>query len=96
MKFDPREFESLKKDGKFHEAFKMTCQKNGGLNDYGKPKQHDYDSRGVVLSNVKAWRRRIEKTVGGRGYRSIGSDKFLAAGWDLNPRNHEYKIYQNW
>ena len=49
----------------------MTCQKNGGLDDYEKPKQHDYDSLGEVFTNVKAWRRRIEKRVGGRGYKSI-------------------------
>jgi len=56
----------------------MACQKNGGFDDYGKSKQHDYYALGVVLSYVKAWRRRTEKTVGGRGYKRLGSDKILA------------------
>jgi len=57
--------------GKFYEAAKFETEKDGAFNDYGKPKQHYYYALGVVLSNVKAWRRRIEKRVGGRGYKSI-------------------------
>jgi hypothetical protein len=31
--------EPLRKDGKFYEAAKFEAEKDGALNDYGKPKQ---------------------------------------------------------
>jgi hypothetical protein len=41
MNFTIRGFEPFQKDGKFYEAAKFKAEKDGTLNDYGKPKQHD-------------------------------------------------------